>query len=364
MIKILVVGQTPPPYHGQAIMIEKLLSANFRNIQLYHVRLQFSKDIEQIGRATLYKVFHLFFVIMKIIFVRFRHNVRILYYPPAGKNVIPMVRDIIILLLTRPFFTKTIFHFHAGGVSELINKFPTPIKFFVKAAYREPDVSIRLSKLNPEDGKMFKTKSEFIIPYGLEDSFNGYKNMLKTKDITNLLYVGVIKESKGIFVLLESFAQLSQSNRALELHLIGGFDSKQLEESVRDFISVRNLPVKLYSVLFGSDKFKVFQKADIFCFPSFYEAETFGIVLLEAMMFELPIVATCWRGIPDVVIDGENGFLVPIKNSEALTEKLELLIRDKELRKKMGMRGRQLFLEKYSMEKHIYELEKVFNTLI
>lgn len=364
MIKILVAGQTPPPYHGQAIMIQKLLSANFENIRLYHVRLQFSKNIEQIGRVNLYKIFHLFFVITKIIFVRFRHNVRILYYPPAGKNVIPMVRDIIILLLTRPFFTKTIFHFHAGGVSEFINKFPTPIKFFAKAAYWEPDVSIRLSKLNPEDGKTFKTKSEFIIPYGLEDSFNGYKNIFNTRGTINLLYVGVIKESKGIFVLLESFAKLSKSNGALELHLIGGFDSKELEKSVSDFICRCNLPVKLYGVLFGCEKFRVFQNADIFCFPSFYESETFGIVLLEAMMFKLPIVATCWRGIPDVVIDGENGFLVPIKNSEALTEKLELLIRDNELRKKMGMKGRQLFLEKYSLKKHISELEKVFNTLI
>lgn len=363
MIKILVVGQTPPPYGGQAIMIEQLLKAKFNNVKLYHVRLSFSKEFDESGKVNFYKMFHLLSVICKIIFMRFKYNIRILYYPPAGRTKIPMLRDIVILLFTRPFFTKTIFHFHAGGVSELYDESPKGIQFFFRLAYWHPDVSIRLSVLNPEDAKKFKTKKEFIIPNGVKDfSPDFMKNGAEKKDI-NLLYVGIIRESKGILFLIESLLKLCQQHKNIKLNLVGVFDSKEFRKKVTSFVNEHNLPVITHGVLHGREKFIAYRNADIFCFPSYYEVETFGLVLLEAMQFELPIVATYWRGIPDVVVDGENGYLVPIKNSEALTEKLKLLIGDHELREKMGRRGRQLFLEKYSLEKHITEMEKVFNAV-
>ena len=49
-VKVLIVGQTPPPYHGQAIMIERLLRAPFSRVQLFHVRMDFSESIGDVGR--------------------------------------------------------------------------------------------------------------------------------------------------------------------------------------------------------------------------------------------------------------------------------------------------------------------------
>jgi len=69
-----------------------------------------------------------------------------------------------------------------------------------------------------------------------------------------------------------------------------------------------------------------------FCFPTFFESETFGVVLLEAMQFSLPIVATRWRGIPSIITDGDNGFLVDPKDPIGLSEKLETLLRDPAMR--------------------------------
>lgn len=363
MVKILVVGQTPPPYGGQAIMIEKLLNASFRNIKIYHIRLSFSKEFNESGKANINKLFHLLSVIIKIIFARFRYKVNILYYPPAGKNRIPMLRDIIILLFTRPFFTKTIFHFHGNGVSELYNTLPRTLQFFFRKAYWHPDISIRLSSLNPEDGKMFNTKKEFIIPNGIEDFSLGYKKNGSDRADINLLYVGLIRESKGILILLESFYEVHKINKNVKLNVVGQFESKLIKEKVFAFIADHRLPVIYHGELLGKPKYMTYSMSDIFCFPSFFESEGLPLVLLEAMQFELPIVSTIWRGIPDVVKDGENGFLVPIKNSHMLVEKLDLLIRNKELRKEMGKKGRKLFLERYSLEKHLSEMEKVFNTV-
>ena len=60
MKKILVLGQTPPPYGGQAIMIKTFLEGNYSHIKLFHIRMSFSKDMDEMGKVKIRKIFHLF----------------------------------------------------------------------------------------------------------------------------------------------------------------------------------------------------------------------------------------------------------------------------------------------------------------
>jgi glycosyltransferase involved in cell wall biosynthesis len=98
----------------------------------------------------------------------------------------------------------------------------------------------------------------------------------------------------------------------------------------------------------------------MFCFPSFFESESFGLVNIEAMQFELPVVSTNWRGIPGVVKEGENGFLAEIRNPQQVAEKLAQLIEDPGLRETMGRAGRKIFLERFSSEVWISKMSDVF----
>ncbi len=85
----------------------------------------------------------------------------------------------------------------------------------------------------------------------------------------------------------------------------------------------------------GDAKVELFRSVDIFCFPSHYASESFGVVLIEAMSFSLPIVATRWRGIPEVT--GEEGtFLVEVRDAAALAARLGELLHSPELRAEMG----------------------------
>ena len=109
------------------------------------------------------------------------------------------------------------------------------------------------------------------------------------------------------------------------------------------------------------EKWEYFHRADIFCFPSFYECETFGNVLVEAMMFQLPVVATQWRGIPDVVEDGVTGHLVPVRDPHALADALRALITNPGLRGTMGANGRRRYLEQFALELHLARMESFFD---
>lgn len=366
MNKILVVGQTPPPFHGQSIMIEQMLNGNYNHVKLYHVRMHFSRGVDDIGRFQPGKIMHLLAIILKIIYYKFRYNIHVLYYPPAGPNKVPVLRDLIILSCTRFLFKRVIFHFHAGGVSTIYEQLPAFLKWLYRKCYFYPDAALRLSEFNPADGEFLQAKKEFIVPNGIEDYAPHFiKNTNSTSPTSNLcriLYVGALKETKGLLVLIEACRLLKEKGLDFTLEAVGEFESIQFQESVTAKVEQYQLADRVVfpGVLTGEEKIERYAGADIFCYPTFFESETFGIVLLEAMQCSLPIVASRWRGVQSVVRDGVTGFLVPIKDSAELADKLAFLIINPALRKEMSARSREIFLQEYTIEKFHENMEKIF----
>jgi glycosyltransferase involved in cell wall biosynthesis len=321
--------------------------------------MNFSKEMNEIGRVDLSKIVHLFSVIVRICFVRITSGASILYYPPAGPDKIPIIRDIIILNATRWLFKKTIFHFHAGGVSGV--KFNSRLlQFFFQKAYFNADCAILLSDLNPPDGEKLHSLKSLVIPYGIEDNFRGTRQVKNEK--LKILFVGLLKESKGILILLMASSKLKKEGLKFTVEVVGKFESREFEDKVWSYVIEHQLEscIIFKGVLEGASKFKAYNDSDVFCFPTFFESETFGVVLLEAMQFSLPIVATEWRGIPSVVNSGHNGFLVKPLDVEDLACKLRELILDEKLRKKMGDAGRRIFLSKFTLDVFYNNMEKMF----
>ncbi len=136
MKKILVVGITPPPYGGQAMMTKRLINAKLTGLKLYHVRMAFSQSMSSVGNFEFKKVFHMVNVVARATYFRFRYNIPTLYYMPGGSNFTPVARDIIILFFLRLLFTKTIFHFRAAGVSEIVDRQPPWLRRLAAYVYR------------------------------------------------------------------------------------------------------------------------------------------------------------------------------------------------------------------------------------
>jgi len=295
--------------------------------------------------------------------MRFKHKIHILYYPPAGPDKIPMYRDLAILISTRWLFKCIVFHLHAGGISELYPKLSPILKYFFRWAYFKANGVIRLSELSPPDSQKLKTKREFIIPNGIEDRYIP-KNTRKQRQYSahKILFVGAVRESKGILILLQATSMLRKYGLNFRLKVIGKFVSARFKKTVFEKIALYELEkyVTFPGVLIGSEKREAFANADIFCFPSFFEAESFPLVILEAMQFALPVVATKWRGIPSMIEDGKSGFLVPINDSQELAKKVVILLKNPEKGQLMGKRGRQIYLEKFTAEKFWHNMEEAF----
>jgi glycosyltransferase involved in cell wall biosynthesis len=344
-------------------MIESIVGMRFENVEMHHVRLAFSRDMEEVGKFSFGKLLHLVSVVASIVYKRIRHSTTVLYYPPAGPDRVPMWRDFVVLLATRWLFPHTVFHFHAGGLSELYSRLSSFERFLFRASYFRPDVSIRLSELNPPDGEFLHARHDFVIPYGIDDHFAAIGPRGALRHTTpEILFVGVLRESKGILVLLEAASILQERGLDFSLTLVGRFVSREFEHSVRQKIADARLQqrVSLPGVLVGDEKWLAYARASIFCYPSFFEAETFGLAALEAMQFALPVVAARWRGVSSLVRERESGYLVPVGDSRALAERLEALIRHPDKASEMGKAGREIYLRYYTRERFRSNLERAF----
>ncbi len=367
MTKVLVVGQSPPPFGGQAIMIERLVKSELADVEMIHVRMSFSSHMNEVGYVRLSKILHLFSLIARIVYCRVVHRVRILYYPPAGPYRVPMYRDFVILLATRWMFAKTIFHFHAGGVSELYDRLSIWERWLFRRAYFHADAAIRISDLNPPDGSVLLARRDCVIPCGIDDPCPEFLAPPRGEVATEsrplrILFVGILRESKGLGVLVEACGKLNAAGVPFSLEIMGQSQEPEFLAGLQAWISEQNLQdkIRFLGVLTGKEKFAAYARADVFCMPTFFDCETFGIVFVEAMAYGLPVVATRWRGVPSIVDEGETGFVVEIRNPSAVADRLAILADDPDLRRRMGLAGRDKFEREYIWQRHADRMRELF----
>ncbi len=113
---------------------------------------------------------------------------------------------------------------------------------------------------------------------------------------------------------------------------------------------------------FCPDGARVLQAADLFVLPSFSEGTS--LALLEAMAGGLPAVATAVGGNPEIIKDGQTGFLVPSNDVPALAAALLILAEDRELRQKMGARARRLYLQRFTFEKMLSAYRNLYENML
>jgi glycosyltransferase involved in cell wall biosynthesis len=341
-------------------MIEALLRSTPVQVRYFHVRLRYSDDMDSVGKFAIRKVWLLFTTILQVGWARWKHGTPMLYYPPSGPNLVPVLRDIIFLCATRWLFKWTVFHFHAGGVSGFEKQLPALLRPFFRLAYRHADMAIRTAPQNPEDGRVLGARRDIVVPNGIADEQSrvAVRTATPGKPLT-ILFTGVLIPTKGVRVLLEAFSQVVEQGADVRLELMGRWGDMVFEAECQAFIARHGLEgrVQALGVKRDREKLEHFAGCDIFCFPSHFEAESFGLVLLEAMQFAKPVVSTVWRGIPSVVSDGENGFLVPIEDPAALAGRLLQLINDEDLRRRIGEAGRRIFAERFTLERFQQNME-------
>ena len=147
---------------------------------------------------------------------------------------------------------------------------------------------------------------------------------------------------------------------------MGNIESDAYLKSINNKIKENNLDkiITYFGLISEAEKNKMFYNADIFTFPSYFHSENSPLSIVEAISFKLPVVATNWRGIPSIVKNNHNGYLVEPKNYIELSKRLKKLILDKELREKMGYNSRKIYLEQFSMKNYYQSHDLLFKEIV
>jgi glycosyltransferase involved in cell wall biosynthesis len=176
--------------------------------------------------------------------------------------------------------------------------------------------------------------------------------------------VGNIQEWKGQSVLVEAMARVATAvPHALGLiiggvHRAGSAYNEQLQERIRalhlgDSVSVTG---------FRHDIADVINALDVVVHTS-VRAEPFGRVILEGMLLGKPVVASAAGGVPELIRDGETGFLTPPGDAAALAERLIPLLQDANLRRQIGQRAQLWAREQFSLPRHVAAMSSIYETL-
>ena len=178
------------------------------------------------------------------------------------------------------------------------------------------------------------------------------------KDYDKVLFLGRICKDKGIDELLHAVKSVHEYYPRVHLYIGGIFEDPSYKSKIEDCKEF----VTYLGWVSGEEKERYLDECGIFTLPSYFEG--FGLVIIEAMLHKDAVVASNVGGIPEIIRHEENGLLIPAKDSKALEKEIFRIIKDEALRKRMGQNGRGTVLEKYSVEKNVEILEKIYESLL
>lgn len=179
----------------------------------------------------------------------------------------------------------------------------------------------------------------------------------------HIIFTARMVKEKGTMILIDAAEELRKDYQdKIDFWLCGGLSNNP------DAIKKEELLAKcdgnyIQWLGYRRDVKELLQQASIVAFPSYYR-EGVPKSLIEACAIGRPIITTNSIGCKDTVKEGYNGFLIPIKDSHALAEKLKILIDDKTLRKRMGENSRRIAEKEFSIDKVITKHLEVYNMLI
>ena len=359
--KILFLLHLPPPVHGssmvgQNIKDSKTINTNF---DAQYINLSTSKTIDEIGKNPLVKISRYLKILVQVIISLIKDNPGVIYLAISAKGV-GFYKDYPIALLAKLFRKKLVLHYHNKGVKTRQQNFFDDLLY--RILFKNTKVILLSERLYEDVSKYVKQKDVFYCPNGIP-TINLEDNILpKNNNVPQILFLSNLIASKGVYVLLDALKILNDNNVKFHCNLVGGegdISLIQLAQKIND-LKLQNC-VSYLGKKYNHEKHKVFQSSDIFVFPTFYHNETFGIVNIEAMMFGLPVISTNEGGIPDIVKNGETGFIIENQNPNKLAEKIKWFIDNPEETNSMGEKGREHFLENYTLEIFENRLTHILN---
>jgi len=213
-----------------------------------------------------------------------------------------------------------------------------------------------------EHGVIDESQAEFIKGSGVDLNVFKYASEPESETLKVVFSARMVKE-KGVIELIEAAERLRKDYEGKVEFWLCGRLAVNADAVPQEELEARCDGKYIQWLDFQKDMKSILEQCHIMAFPSYYR-EGIPKSLIDACAVGRPIVTTNSIGCKDVVDDGVNGFLIPVKDSKALAQKLRILIEDKALRVKMGKAAREKAEREFSIEKVIEKHLEIYNTIL
>lgn len=257
------------------------------------------------------------------------------------------------------FRIPVIFHLHGANMESFYASLPRLLQSYTRWIFEKSSCVIVLSQ----------SWAEFIIKIAPKAKIEIVNNYVSLPCVFNkknenkkvlILFLGIVGKRKGVYDILDAVAEVIKKHTNFEV-LIGGNGET---EALNNEIKLKGLGgfVKLLGWVGSKQKEKLLEKADIYILPSYNEG--LPMSLLEAMSWEVPVISTNVGGIPELIRNNLDGFVVEPGDVQALIDVLLRLIKSSALRLDMGKSARSRVEEQFSDLVVIPQLEQIYAKLL
>jgi glycosyltransferase involved in cell wall biosynthesis len=272
------------------------------------------------------------------------------------------------LLIGKMFGMSTVAHIHGGSMRNYYFKQPLYVRHLIGWLLQQADVVIALS----EQWKRFfldevrPDLNVVVVPNTVDTLF---VEALEQDDYTSrqsgnvVLFVGHLAQAKGVFDILRAVPIVLASRQDVVFLFAGRAPEPRILEEMETYSAQTQLgnSIQFLGEITGPAKLDLFRRATLFILPSYGEGLPY--VLLEAMAVGLPVITTPVGAIPEIIKDGQQGFLITPGDHEALARHILQLIGDESLRQEMSLANRQLIRDFYLPDAAMAQLVAIYDGL-
>lgn len=315
-IRVVVGGQLPPPLSGQHLALEAALLElrSDERLKVDHLPYRFSVSIADQGRVSVRKAVGVAVALGRLACRRSSGRINVFLHPIGGPSLSSTVKDLLLLPPIMLVSERTMLGFHGAGHHR---EWAGDRSLLVRLARRvlgRCDAAVIQSEANRVDPDWLGIKRLFVVPLASVDQLD--PTLVQRNDVDRCLrvvYIGHLGPHRGTPQLVGAVATLCEDVPGLELDIAGdparGYEEAELRRHI-ERVGCEDR-IRYHGAVVGRAKSELLGRAHILAFPSVFEAESFGLVLIEGLMWGLPVVATDWRANREVLAGASNVAIHP-----------------------------------------------------
>jgi glycosyltransferase involved in cell wall biosynthesis len=213
-------------------------------------------------------------------------------------------------------------------------------------------------KLKCDTGGIIPEERLFVLQNAVPDiDLNKIQYDRDSSGPVQILFLSNLRPSKGAMEFLRMAKRILAECKRVRFTMAGAIESERFYQQIREFIYQEGLTdfVDFPGAVYGKDKDECFIRSHIFVLSSLVEA--FPLVNLEAMQWGLPVVSSDVGSVSEMIHDGVNGYLVQPYDIDSLSDRVLRLIKNSDLRLRMGQAGRELYTKFFTIQAYEERLE-------